>query len=266
MMSKTTMFLQRSYIIIILSVIYIPLFLAAIFALNKPPKRGDISFNIWNGLSLQGFVELGQKHILMALLNSLVMGVMVAIAVVIISLITVYALWRQKHRIYKVLVDSSANIPLINPDIVSAVALAITFGIMFGSLGLLDSGFIRATLSHIVVILPYGIILMYPKSSKFDKSLLEASYDLGYGPITSWFKTYFRHMTPVIMASFLIALTLSFDDFILTRITSKVVTIGVELYSSRIKNWVLLLGAMLLIITVVGSVGYSLWKGRKHEK
>ena len=107
---------------------------------------------------------------------------------------------------------------------------------------------------------------MYPRSSKFDKSLLEASYDLGYGAIKSWFKTYFRHMMPVIVASFVIALTLSFDDFILTRITAKVETIGVVLYSSNIKNWVLMLGTILLFITVGGSVLYSLWKGRKSEK
>lgn len=265
-MSKVSTFFKRSYIMLILLIVYAPLLTAAIFSFNQAPKRGDVSFNVWNGFSWQGFIELSEKHILMAIVNSIVIGVIVAIVVVIVSLLTVYGLWRQKQKVYKLFVDSTANIPLINPDIVSAVALAITFGLFFGTLGLLDSGMWRAIIAHIVVILPYGIIIMYPRSSKFDKSLLEASYDLGYGPMRSWFKTYFRHMWPVIVASFVIALTLSFDDFILTRITSKVETTGVILYSSNIKNWVLMLGTILLIITVGSSVFYALWKGRKSER
>ncbi len=264
-MSKVSYIFKRTYIIIILLIVYTPLLVAAVFSFNKAPKRGDIFFNFWNGWSLEGFTQLAEKNILMAIINSVVIGIIVATIVVIISLITVYALWHQKQKSYKLFVDSTINIPLINPDIVSAVALSITFGLIFGTIGIMDSGMWRAIFSLIVVILPYGIIIMYPRSSKFDKSLLEASYDLGYGPIRSWFKTYFRHMMPVIVASFIIALTLSFDDFILTRITSKVVTTSVILYSSNIKNWILMLGTILLIISVGGSVIYSLWKGRKNQ-
>ncbi len=264
-MNKFAIIFKKSYIFLILFIVYIPLIVAAIFSFNAPPRRGDISFTNWLGFSWKGFLELSEQHIVMAIINSIIIGVIVAIVVVFISLITVYALWKQRNRVYKLFVDGTSNIPLINPDIVSAVALAITFSIIFGTIGLTESGMWRAIVGHIVVILPYGIITMYPRSSKFDKSLLEASQDLGYGPIRTWFKTYFRYMFPVIVASFVIALSLSLDDFILTRITSKVETIGVILYSSNLKNWILMLGTIMLFITLGGSITYALIQGRKGK-
>lgn len=264
-MHKFAFLCKRFYVFIILLIVYAPLFVAAVFAFNSPPRRGDISFTNWLGFSLKGFLELSEEHIVMAIVNSIIIGVIVAFVVVFISLLTVYALWKQRNRAYKIFVDGTSNIPLINPDIVSAVALAITFGLIFGTIGLTESGMWRAIVSHIVVILPYGIITMYPRSAKFDKSLLEASQDLGYGPIRTWFKTYFRYMFPVIIASFVIAISLSFDDFILTRITSKVETIGVILYSSNLKNWILMLGTIMLFITLSGSITYALIQGRKGK-
>ncbi|WP_127942583.1 ABC transporter permease subunit [Mycoplasma sp. ATU-Cv-703] len=266
-MSKLGTFAKRFYVVLILILVYVPLVMAAIFSFNVPPHRGDLTFN-WNGFSLRGFDELFTQEIGLAFLNSLLIGLTSAGGVVVLSLLTTYALWRQRNKIFKLAVDGTANIPLINPDIVSAIALAVTFSFLFGTLGISEGGMLRAIVSHIVVILPYGLIVMYPRSVKFDKSLLEASYDLGYGPIRTWFKTYFRHMLPIIVATFVISLTLSFDDFILVRMVAKVETIGTRLYSSNIKNWTLMLGTILLVLTVSGSAGFALWKGRvkKHEK
>jgi len=74
-------------------------------------------------------------------------------------------------------------VPLINPDVITGVALMLAFGSMFGLLQRDDPGVERAIIAQVVMIIPFGITIMYPKSEKFSISMIEASKDLGYGPI-----------------------------------------------------------------------------------
>ena len=189
-----------------------------------------------------------------------------SIIIIFISLITLYSLWRIKNKPMKIYLQATSNIPLINPDIVSAISLTLMFSTFFGTLAFNETGFIRALLSHIIVILPFAISVMYPKSSKFEASQLEASYDLGYGPIRSWFNTYFMHMLSTSIMAFAISFALSLDDFILTRVSSKVETIGVKLYSSQIKNWILLAGGILMIFVLSITLPLSFKNSRKKIK
>lgn len=261
---------KSTYVYIILALFYIPLFVVAVFSFNSKPKRGDVSFQTWNDFTFQGYQDLVGSEFLKAFMNTMIIGLIVALFVVFISLMTSYGLWKQKRKYYRAYVEGTSNIYLINPDVISALGLFLTFGILFGSLTYSQVGMYRAIIAQIVVILPFAITLMYPKSEKFSKSLVEASKDLGYGPIRTWFKTYFRHMMGISIASGAVALALSMDDFIITSVTSNVAsaggTLGINMYDGNIESWTLALGTVLLLLTLAGSATYVFIKQRKERK
>ncbi|MGZ9453450.1 ABC transporter permease [Mycoplasma sp. AC157] len=257
--------LRKSYIWIILILFYTPIFFGLIFSFNKPSDKELIS-TTWNTFSWKGYEDLASQEKLLALANSFIIAIATAIIVIFISLITVFALWKQKNKSVKTYINTSSNIPLINPDIITAISLAILLSLVLGVLKATEEGMIRAIVSHVTMTLPYGIMLLYPRSEKFSKNLFEASLDLGYGRIKTWFKIYLTYMLPAISFVFIIVAFLSFDDFIITRITSNVSTIGVELYQGTFKTWALALGAIMLLFTVVGNVVYIVYKTKNSKK
>ena len=263
MTSKISNIFKKSYIWIILSIFYIPIIFMTIFSFNKPTNKGVAVLTNWNGFSWKGYIDLGNTDVLYALLNTFIIGFCVALIVVFVSLITVYALYKQKRRIYYKFVNQTSNIPLINPDIISAISLSIVFGALFGTLSISNEGMIRVIISHSIVIIPYGILLMYPKSEKFNISLSEVSKDLGYGNIKTFFNTYFNYMISVIIVVFLIAFTLSFDDFILTKTVSNTSTISLKMYEGKFHGWAMALGSIFLLITLLATTIYTIFNKRK---
>ena len=265
-MSKITKFLKRSYITLILIIFYIPILFGAIFSFNKydAGAKGDIKVTKWNGMDLGSFKAITTQGRGDALINSIILGVIVSLIVAVVTLLTTYALWKQKNRTYKAIVEGTSNIPLINPDVITAVSLSLIFSVMFGTLSFESDGMWRAITAHVTIILPFGILIAYPRSSKFSASMMEASRDLGYNSFKTWFKTYFRFMMPITIAVIAISITLSFDDFILTRTVSNTSTIGTKLYEGSFKGWALALGTILMFITMLGSLIFALIKRRKN--
>lgn len=258
-------FFSKTYVWFILILFYIPIIFGSVFSFNELSKKGDFSFT-WNKVSNEGWVELFSDKLINAFINSFLIGIITSTVVVIMSLLTVYALWRQKSKTVKTFVNSTSSIPLINPDIISAVGLSVVLSIIFGSLLSTEEGIWRAIVSHIVMTIPYGILLMYPKSEKISLALIEASKDLGYGPIRTWFKVYFNAMIPAIIFTFAITLFLSFDDFIITRFVSNTSTIGTELYQGKFKTWSLALGTIMLLIVIVANMLYIINQIIKNKK
>ena len=266
-MSKVKSFISKSYVFLIIGLFYIPLFFAAVFSFSAGAKKGDMKLNF--SYSGEGWSQIvHNENITTGIVNSLLLAIPAALLVALISLFTVYALWKQKSKTIKGAVAGAYNIPLINPDIITAISLSILFGAMFGVIQIGSTGYLRALVSHVTMILPFGITVMYPKSEKFSKSMLEASYDLGYRKFNTWMNTYVRHMLFTIVAVVLIAITLSFDDFIITRVTTtnKYVTLGTRMYESSLKPWILAVGSFMMFMTLAGSIGASLFVKMKKGR
>lgn len=245
MLKKVGIFFQKTYVYLLLLAIYIPLFVGAIYSFSKAPKKGNMSHVF--SYSGEGWSQLwNDQNIAIRILASLVIALIVASIVVALSLMTVYSLWKSKSKTAKGFVAVTHQIPLINPDVITGIALMIAFGAMFGILQRGQTGLGRVIVAQSVMIMPFGIAIMYPRSEKFAVSIMEASKDLGYGPIATWFKTYFRHMLSMMIATFLVAMTLSFDDFIITKTVSKVQTIGTKMYAETLRPWVLALGTIMM--------------------
>ncbi|MGL4252283.1 MAG: ABC transporter permease [Metamycoplasmataceae bacterium] len=265
-MTRFREFFKYFYIVGILVIFYIPLFFAAIFSFNETSDKGFITFTHWNGFTWEAYENLFSDKMVAAFMSSLLLGTLSSLIVIIFSLLTVFSIWKQKSRTIKVIRNVSTNISLINPDVIIGISLAIFFTLSFGVLSSESEGFGRALIGHVVMILPYGILIMYPKSEKFNKSIFEASYDLGYSKIKTWFNTYFIYMLPSITFTLLVSMVLSFDDFIITTITSNTQTVGTELYQGRFQSWALALGSILLVSVITLNAALFIKNSRKADK
>ncbi|UVD81987.1 ABC transporter permease subunit [Mycoplasma iguanae] len=256
--------LKKSYVWIILIIFYIPIIFGTVYSFNAESTKGDVSLNAWNKTTWAGWANLFEDELINKFINSFIIAMSVSLIVIVISLITVYSIWKQRSRMVKSVINGTSSIPLINPDIITAVGLSIVLSILFGSLLASEEGLWRAIVSHSIMCLPYGILFMLPRSDKFSQSLMEASQDLGYGPFKTWFKTYFIYMMPSIVFVFIITTFLSFDDFIITRIVSNTETIGTALYEGKFKTWSLALAAIMLLLVIIGNLVYFISKAKRR--
>ncbi|WP_036436216.1 ABC transporter permease [Mycoplasmopsis felifaucium] len=259
MHNKVSRWFRGIFIHLILLLVYIPLFFAAIFSFNKPTEKGFIRSS-WNGFTGDNWKYFFNEGRGIALLNSIIIAVAVAVLVVTISLLTCYGMWRQKNKKYTQVIHAINNAKLINPDNIIALGLALLFAALFGTLVNTQEGLLRGIVGHTVMALPYGITLMFPRSEKFNCSQLEAAQDLGYNKVRSWFKTYFVYMIPSIVFAALVSAFLSFDDFIILRTVSNTSTLGTKLYEGEFRAWGLVVGAALLIIVITGNIAYITYK------
>ncbi|BAP39411.1 ABC transporter permease [Metamycoplasma canadense] len=266
-MNKIKNFLKYSYVFIVLALLYVPIIFGTIYSFNSPSDKGIFSVTTWNRTSFEAYTELFSKSHALAFVNSFLLGLSTSVLVIIISLLTVFALWRQKNKIPRSFVQTTSNVPMINPDVITGLTLAIVLNFLFfGTLKATNEGFFRSIIGHTVMCLPYGILIMLPKSDKFSKNIFEASQDLGYSKFKTWFKTYFVYMLGSIGFTFVMTMTLSFDDFIITRIVSNTETLGTQLYEGQFQAWSLAIGAISLLIVIFGNTLYILLKTTQNTK
>ena len=109
---------------------------------------------------------------------------------------------------------SISNIPMLNADIVTGIALMLAF-IAFG----ISLGFKTVLISHITFNIPYVILSVMPKLKQTDRSTYEAALDLGASPAYAFFEVVFPDIMPGVLSGFLLAFTMSLDDFIITHFT-----------------------------------------------
>ncbi|MGX9339204.1 ABC transporter permease [Mycoplasma sp. 332] len=265
-MTKFKNFLKYSYVFVILAFLYIPIIFGTIYSFNSPSDKGIFSVTTWNRTSFDAYKELFSKSHSLAFVNSFLLGIATSVLVISISLLTVFALWRHKNKGARSFVQATSNVPMINPDVITGLTLAIVLNFLFfGTLKATSEGFFRSIIGHTVMCLPYGILIMLPKSDKFSKNIFEASQDLGYSKFRTWFKTYFIYMLGSIIFTFVMTMTLSFDDFIITRIVSNTETLGTQLYEGQFQAWSLAIGAISLLIVIFINTLYIIFKGTQNK-
>ncbi|QJG66741.1 ABC transporter permease [Mycoplasma phocoenae] len=263
-MNRLKDFISKTYVYFILIITYIPLMFALVFSFNTTSKRGALSFQ-WNQFTDKAWTTFFAETRGIALVNSLIIASATAIITVLISLITVFALWKQKNKIYENATKSTYSITMINPDVITAIGLVLVYSLIFSTLAITNEGMIRAIVGHCVIALPYAISIMHPASQKFNRNLFEASQDLGYSKFQTWFKVYLVHMAwPCVFAA-IVAIFFSMDDFIITRLVSNTSTLGTKLYESSFRAWGLVVGSVLMLLSLSGTFIYVIVKWKKEK-
>ena len=202
-------FVQDFYLVLILVFLYAPIATMAVLSFNSSKSRTQ-----WGGFTTRWYTELfSSSTIMTALYNTLLIAFLSSIIAVIIGTAAAIAINNMK-RVPRTIVMGITNIPMLNADLVTGISLMLAF-IAFG----LSLGFKTILIAHITFNIPYVILSVMPKLKQTDKSTYEAAMDLGATPVYAFFKVVFPDILPGVLSGFLLAFTMSLDDFIITHFT-----------------------------------------------
>ncbi len=191
---------------LIIAFLYAPIVILIIYSFNSSRTVGN-----WTGFSLTWYKELiRDRDIINALITTVEVAVLASVISTVIGTVAAIALHGSGAFTKKALF-SAAYLPMLNPDIVTGVSLML----LFGSIGL-SLGFGTMMLSHISFCVPYVILSVLPKLRSLNKSTFEAALDLGSSRFTAYRKVVLPEIAPGIITGFMIALTLSLDDFMIS--------------------------------------------------
>lgn len=160
-----------------------------------------------------------------ALYNTLIIALLSAVLATVVGTAASIGINAMKGR-SKTIMMGITNIPILNSEIVTGISLMLLF-IAFR----VTLGFSTILLAHITFCIPYVILSVMPKLKQTSKSTYEAAQDLGAGPVSAFFKVVFPDILPGIVSGFLMAFTMSLDDFIITHFTKGP---GVDTLSTKI--------------------------------
>jgi len=168
----------------------------------------------WGGFTLSWYTQMFESRAIMyALYTTLLVAMISALVATVIGTVTAIAISHMKP-VPKNIFMSISNIPMLNADIVTGIALMLAF-IAFG----ISLGFKTVLISHITFNIPYVILSVMPKLKQTDRSNYEAALDLGASPAYAFFEVVFPDIMPGVLSGFLLAFTMSLDDFIITHFT-----------------------------------------------
>ena len=207
--------LSRIYVVLILLFLFAPIIVMMLFSFNSTRSTA-----VFSGFSFKWYAELFRDEKAgEALLNTLKLAVLSSIIATVLGTIAAVGLSRLKRRWVRNTIQSVTNIPMMNPDIVTAVSMLMFFVFVGGALGIASRSFLTVLIAHVTFNLPYVILSITPKIRQMDKNLLEAAADLGCTPIETFFRVELPVILPGVLSGLLMAFTLSLDDFIITQFT-----------------------------------------------
>ena len=206
--------LNRIYIALIIVFLYAPILVMMLFSFNSTASTAAFS-----GFSLQWYRELFAKdEVAEALKNTLLLAALSSVIATVLGTAAAVGISRMpKHWRSPVL--TVTNIPMMNPDIVTAVSLLMLFVFIGSALNIATRSFFTVLVAHITFNLPYVVLSVMPKIRQMDKNLPEAAQDLGCTPLQSFFRVELPAILPGVLAGWLMSFTLSLDDFIITQFT-----------------------------------------------
>lgn len=198
------------YMSLVFLFLYAPIIVLIAYSFNASEYRGH-----WGGFTLDWYKSLfSNETIMSALYYTLVIAVLAAIISTIIGTAAALAISKLK-KMPQTLVMNTTYLPVLNPDIVTGVALMMLFIFMhipFGSLSLL--------LAHVTFCVPYVVLSVLPKLNQLKPNLYEAALDLGATPFKAFWKVLLPHLMPGIITGAIFAFTLSLDDFVISFFTT----------------------------------------------
>ena len=228
-MKKT---LQNIYLSLIIFLLYAPIVTLVVLSFNNSKTRAK-----WGGFTAKWYISLFQnEQIMSALYTTLVIALLSALIATLIGTAAAIGIQGMKRK-SRTIAMGITNIPMLNADIVTGISLMLLF-IAVGSglkyLGINFSlGFATVLIAHITFNIPYVILSVMPKLKQTKRSTYEAALDLGASPIYAFFKVVFPDILPGVFSGFLLAFTMSLDDFVITHFTKGpgVDTLSTKIYS-----------------------------------
>ena len=213
--------LQKLYLALIFIILYAPIVTLIVLSFNQSKTRSK-----WGGFTLKWYKELFQnEQIMSAFYTTLIIAFLSAAAATVIGTAVAIAIQGMKNR-WRTLYMGVTNIPMMNAEIVMGVSLMLLFIACRMTLG-----FGTILIAHITFNIPYVILSVAPKLKQTNRHVYEAALDLGASPLNAFFKVVFPDIVPGVLSGFMLAFTMSLDDFVITHFTKGP---GIDTLSTKI--------------------------------
>ena len=205
----------------------------------------------WGGFTFKWYKSLiSNESIISAFYYTIIVALLSSIIATIIGTISAIGIHKMDSKKRKLLLNIN-YIPVLNPDIVTAVALMSLFVFLN-----IEFGFTTMLLSHIMFNIPYVILSVLPKVKQMPQNIEEAAMDLGATPIYALRKVILPQIKPGIISGFLIAFTMSIDDFIISFFNTGngVSNLSIEIYGMArrgIKPEINALSTIMFLVVLV---------------
>ncbi len=241
------------YSVLIYIFLYAPIAVLVIYSFNSSG-----STSVFTGFSLRWYKELmSDSATLNALKNTLILALASSVAATVLGTLAAVGMNKIKNRFVSGSLDTVTNIPMMNPDIVTGISLMLLF-VFVGTLVSAKSNlsFWTVLIAHITFNLPYVYLNVLPKLKQMEKALPEAAQDLGCTPLQSFFKVELPSIMPGIISGFIMAFTLSLDDFVISYFTvgNGFETLPIRIYSmtkKRVTPDMYALSTLIFIVILV---------------
>ena len=214
-------YLQKIYLALIFILLYAPIVTLIVLSFNQSKTRAK-----WGGFTLKWYKELlKNEQIMSAFYTTLIIAFVSAAIETVIGTAAAIAIQGMKQK-WKTMYMGLTNIPMMNAEIVMGVSLMLLFIAFHMTLG-----FGTILIAHITFNIPYVILSVLPKLKQTNRYTYEAALDLGASPVKAFFKVVFPDIVPGVLSGFMLAFTMSLDDFVITHFTKGP---GIDTLSTKI--------------------------------
>ena len=241
-MKKFNRNFNRALMILVMIFFYLPIIYMIIFSFNEGK-----SLTTFTGFSLRWYAHMLESRDMMEALYTTFGVALIATAVsTVVGTISAIGLSKSK-KIVRDLMEQVNNLPLMNPEIVTAIGFMLLF-ITFQ----IEKGFVTMLLAHIAFCIPYVMLSVMPKIRSLDPNLADAAMDLGATPWQALIKVIVPQIAPGIFSGALIAFTMSIDDFIISYFVTgsgvKNLSIMVYTMSKRVNPSINAISTLVVLI------------------
>lgn len=254
--------LSRIYMALIFIFLYLPIVVLIFLSFNNSKSKVA-----WGGFTFKWYINCFHSETIM---SAFITTIQITLAAAVISTILgtmaaigISAMRRKSRTIFL----GATNIPLLNADIVTGISMMLLF------VKFIDLGFITVLIAHITFNIPYVILNVLPKLKEANRYTYEAALDLGATPFYAFYKVTWPEIKPGVFSGFIMAVTMSLDDFSITYFTkgAGVNTLSTMLYTELRKGInpelyalsTILFAAVFLLLLVMN---FGVGKGKKEQK
>ncbi len=253
--------LKGIYLALIVIFLYLPIGTLMVLSFNSGK-----SMNAWVGFSLEWYKEMFKSEMIMdALGNTLTIAFWAAVISTLVGVLACLGLNAMKEKSRTLLMGLN-NIPLLNADIVIGISLMLSF-LLFG----ISLNYGTVLFAHITFCIPYVILSVMPKFRQLENHTYEAALDLGASPAYAFFKVVLPDIMPGVLSGFLLAFTMSVDDFVITHFTRGVGinTLSTLIYSQvrvGIRPTLYALSTVIFVTVLIILIIVNIISNRREEK
>lgn len=226
-------FAQIFYVALILLFIYAPIFTLVVYSFVDTPVV-SLEKAVEMGFSIELYKKLFNDAALMTIVwDTLFLAALSAVLATVLGTIGAIGIFYSRGKFGKS-VSAASRIPVINAEIVTAVALVLLFAFIFTE----SRSYFALVIGHMVITTPFVVLSVIPKLKQMDSNLYEAALDLGASPFRALFSVVLPEILPGILSGFMLAVTLSLDDYIISAYTKPAGfdTISTYVYGAMAKS------------------------------